>query len=539
MSGPSLIIPQIGTKQKNTNNQGLSDHQLVDATSLFFLYSRDGTINKQQLADLLKEYNIQKNGLFFSKKRFIKEQFELVDKEKKGQIDFEDFKILYHNLMNIEQLGTPKSKETSVKISPAVGIEPAESPSDKKRPRKTSFSFNPFSKGQSSTSANPNPNSNSSTLAPPSTKSSPLTSSLSTHALPTGQTSLLSTNKSTIGLPTAKSDKSDKKDQKFFFFNPNSTEVPTAVVYLINHIRETGLQVPGIFRISGSLTNVLELKKRLDVGKFPLPDLSSYDLHDICSTLKLWLRQMANPLLTFNLYEAFISATSINESEEERLECIRKVVKQLPVGHLVLLKFLVAFLVEVASHSEVNLMTENNIAIVFTPTCFRPQQETISELFGNSTNANSLFETFITNYDDIFMPREKTKKVVLKGSQAQYVCGTLSRATLRAASSSSSPPNSSGLGAATGGMPSWNDFFTAPDTSSATSDSPSLPDTSSSSSSVVVNEEEAADVGLGDLKELLGSQDAFALLKNRSTRERESFYAGTRHGPTNFEADTS
>eukprot|EP01103_Thecamoeba_quadrilineata_P014618 TRINITY_DN4399_c0_g9_i1.p1 TRINITY_DN4399_c0_g9~~TRINITY_DN4399_c0_g9_i1.p1 ORF type:complete len:548 (-),score=141.11 TRINITY_DN4399_c0_g9_i1:179-1822(-) len=374
---PTIVSPTSNSSSFQQNPKGLTSQQLVDATSLFFLYSSNGQLNQQQLVTLLKEYKINKNGIFFSKKRFIKEQFDLVDKEKTGVISFEGFKVLYHNLINIEQL-TPRHRESVKFVDSLEHTEleekdkdkEKEEKKDKKKKKKSSFT----------------------------------------------------------GFHLRHSSSAVPEKEKFVQFNSASTEIPTALYKLIDYIRQNGLDVPGIFRISGIATQIQAIKKMYDAGK--LPDLSKYDINDVAGALKLWLRQLPQPLLTFSLYEAFMAATSITESEEERLECIRRVVKRLPKGNLVVLKFLAGFLGEVANESAVNLMSASNLAIVFTPTCFRPQTEAVSIdiLFGKSTDANSLFESFITNYNQIFLPRSESHiKVQLKGQQSQYAFGTLTK----------------------------------------------------------------------------------------------------------------
>eukprot|EP01103_Thecamoeba_quadrilineata_P013867 TRINITY_DN397_c0_g1_i1.p1 TRINITY_DN397_c0_g1~~TRINITY_DN397_c0_g1_i1.p1 ORF type:complete len:285 (+),score=37.92 TRINITY_DN397_c0_g1_i1:569-1423(+) len=209
-----------------------------------------------------------------------------------------------------------------------------------------------------------------------------------------------------------------------------SSYIPIPFSEMVDHIRKYGLHVPGIFRVSGLKTKIIAIKKLYDLGK--MPDLQQYDINDVAGVLKLWLRDMPEPILPFNLYEPFMAATSVTESEEGRVECIREVVQQLGRERASLLRYLVSFLREVAANSEKNLMSPRNLAIVFTPTCFRPRnpQTSIEILFGQTTNANSLFETFITRFDSIFTKPKTTSKLKLKGSQVEFVMGTLVRATV-------------------------------------------------------------------------------------------------------------
>ncbi|KHJ47487.1 RhoGAP domain protein [Trichuris suis] len=67
---------------------------------------------------------------------------------------------------------------------------------------------------------------------------------------------------------------------------------------------------------------------------------------------------------------------------DERIQRAKEIVNSLPAENYNLLKFLVLFLGEVASHSEVNLMNASNLAIVFGPNLAWPgdQQITLRQL---------------------------------------------------------------------------------------------------------------------------------------------------------------
>ena len=55
------------------------------------------------------------------------------------------------------------------------------------------------------------------------------------------------------------------------------------------------------------------------------------DIHSISSLLKLYCRDLPDPLCTFRLYQRFLGAARVNE--EFRLGALREVVHQLPKEH--------------------------------------------------------------------------------------------------------------------------------------------------------------------------------------------------------------
>mmetsp|Transcript_40699 Transcript_40699/g.102431 ORF Transcript_40699/g.102431 Transcript_40699/m.102431 type:complete len:671 (+) Transcript_40699:126-2138(+) len=183
--------------------------------------------------------------------------------------------------------------------------------------------------------------------------------------------------------------------------DPESETIPLIVQRVIDFLVESNkLGTEGIFRVSGRHSEVLKIKADFDQGIDV--DLSAIkDVNDITGALKLYFRELPEPLLTFQLYEAFMTATAV-ENPADRLRCISEVLKRLPPGNLFVLRFLMQLLVKVAAQESHNKMGPGNLAVVFAPGLLRPERETMDMVFGKVTSANSLFETFIVDFDTLF-----------------------------------------------------------------------------------------------------------------------------------------
>ncbi|EDO48213.1 predicted protein, partial [Nematostella vectensis] len=81
--------------------------------------------------------------------------------------------------------------------------------------------------------------------------------------------------------------------------------VPYIVSSCIKEINNRGLHVKGIYRVSGVKSRVEKLCQAFENGA-ELVDLSTVPPHVIAAVLKLYLRQLPEPLLTFKLYPEFI-----------------------------------------------------------------------------------------------------------------------------------------------------------------------------------------------------------------------------------------
>uniref|UniRef100_A0A3Q2YMA6 Myosin IXA n=1 Tax=Hippocampus comes TaxID=109280 RepID=A0A3Q2YMA6_HIPCM len=145
--------------------------------------------------------------------------------------------------------------------------------------------------------------------------------------------------------------------------------VPLVVEKLINYIEMHGLYTEGIYRKSGSTNKIRELKQGLDTGNFSM-NLDDYNIHVIASVFKQWLRDLPSPLMTFELYEAFIRAMGLQD-RKEMIRGVYSVVDQLSRTHLNTLERLIFHLVRIALQEETNRMSANALAIVFAPCILR------------------------------------------------------------------------------------------------------------------------------------------------------------------------
>ncbi|XP_053094286.1 unconventional myosin-IXAa isoform X11 [Pangasianodon hypophthalmus] len=145
--------------------------------------------------------------------------------------------------------------------------------------------------------------------------------------------------------------------------------VPLVVEKLINYIEMHGLYTEGIYRKSGSANKIKELKQGLDTD-VSSTNLDDYNIHVIASVFKQWLRDLPNPLMTFELYEEFLRAMGLQDKKEV-VRGVYSVIDQLSRTHLNTLERLIFHLVRIAQQEETNRMSANALAIVFAPCILR------------------------------------------------------------------------------------------------------------------------------------------------------------------------
>ncbi|KAJ8127548.1 hypothetical protein O1611_g6089 [Lasiodiplodia mahajangana] len=156
------------------------------------------------------------------------------------------------------------------------------------------------------------------------------------------------------------------------YCGPVDVNVPLpAVVYrCIQYLDlKNAILEEGIFRLSGSNVVIKQLRERFnqegDVNI--LTDETYYDIHAVASLLKLYLRELPTTILTRDLHMQFVSVTEM-PNHREKIAALAELVQRLPLANETLLKYLIAFLIKIISHSDMNKMTVRNVGIVFSPT---------------------------------------------------------------------------------------------------------------------------------------------------------------------------
>ncbi len=143
-------------------------------------------------------------------------------------------------------------------------------------------------------------------------------------------------------------------------------KIPSVVEMCIGEVEARGLKSVGIYRISGNMATVGRLKSIFN-AEFPprIPREELVDVNTSASLLKLYFRELSDPLFPFSTYPQFMAAAR-TENYDDRLGMIKDLVQQtLPLEHYTVLEFLVRHLKKVQQESEENKMDASNLAIVF------------------------------------------------------------------------------------------------------------------------------------------------------------------------------
>lgn len=155
-------------------------------------------------------------------------------------------------------------------------------------------------------------------------------------------------------------------------------KVPIILPFLADGILALGgTKSEGIFRVPGDGDSVSELKVRIDRGYYNLDGVD--DPHILASLMKLWLRELLDPLVPEEMYNECI----MNSQDPET--CVR-IVTRLPTINRRVVLFVISFLqlfLEERTQT-VTKMTPANLALVMAPNLLRCSSDSIAVVFTNA-----------------------------------------------------------------------------------------------------------------------------------------------------------
>uniref|UniRef100_A0A3B4E3M6 Rho GTPase activating protein 12a n=1 Tax=Pygocentrus nattereri TaxID=42514 RepID=A0A3B4E3M6_PYGNA len=180
-----------------------------------------------------------------------------------------------------------------------------------------------------------------------------------------------------------------------------NTTVPHFVRMCIDHVENHGLNLDGLYRVSGNLAIIQKLRFTVNHDeKINFEDSKWEDIHVITGALKMFFRELPEPLFTHTLFNDFVAAIKIPDYKQ-KVQAVKDKVQKLPRPNHDTMQALFKHLKKVIEHGEKNRMTTQSVAIVFGPTLLRPEIETLN-MAVHMVYQNQIVELVLLEYDTMF-----------------------------------------------------------------------------------------------------------------------------------------
>jgi hypothetical protein len=190
--------------------------------------------------------------------------------------------------------------------------------------------------------------------------------------------------------------------------------IPAQIEHCLRFVEQHAYKDAGVYRVPGQHSEIERIKALLDDGEFP--DFENMEIsnknHTICGVIKLYIRELPEPLLTFEKFDDFIDAAR-NSDPQQQFEQIQALMKTLPDVNLHLLRRLIHTFRLVIENEEFNKMNANSIAISFGMNLMRMKVEDGMKLMACAQYINKLCEILIADrrfFDDTQTQADETSE---------------------------------------------------------------------------------------------------------------------------------
>ncbi|KAK1052890.1 Rho GTPase-activating protein [Friedmanniomyces endolithicus] len=185
-------------------------------------------------------------------------------------------------------------------------------------------------------------------------------------------------------------------------FDRDQSAVPSVVTQCINAVDHFGLDTTGIYRQSGTQSQVQRLISQFNHNPssidFRNPANFYHDVHIPATLLKQFFKQLPDPLFTHEAYQGFIDASKFDE-ESQRRDGLHALINELPDPNYATMRALVLHLHRVTLHESKNRMGSGNLGVCFAPSLMGTH--TGSQIADAGLQARVL-DTVLTNATAIF-----------------------------------------------------------------------------------------------------------------------------------------
>ncbi|XP_064170688.1 SH3 domain-binding protein 1-like [Anguilla rostrata] len=181
-------------------------------------------------------------------------------------------------------------------------------------------------------------------------------------------------------------------------------QIAAPIQECVRMLLQKGMKEEGLFRLAAAASVVKQLKCSLDSGNVDHSEFNS-DPHAVAGALKSYLRELPEPLMTFELYNDWFKAAGEKEVAD-KLEQLKGALSKLPTENYSNLRYLVQFLARLSEYQAVNRMSPSNIAIVLGPNLLWPRTEGMDALLdmasASSVQVVTVIEPLIQHAKSLF-----------------------------------------------------------------------------------------------------------------------------------------
>ncbi|KAL5251288.1 hypothetical protein ACHWQZ_G016846 [Mnemiopsis leidyi] len=165
-------------------------------------------------------------------------------------------------------------------------------------------------------------------------------------------------------------------------------------------LEQNGLYTLGLYRVNANQNQMKSLKNKLLINNADL-SIDGIVPATLAAMVKMFFRELPEPILTFNMYHDFMNASKIDVNSRER--ALLELVHKLPRVNFLVFERLIYHLAQVANEESSNKMNAGSLAVIFAPNLLRPAKEpsamqALEEVKHRTVVIQSIIESTIRKY---------------------------------------------------------------------------------------------------------------------------------------------
>ncbi|KAF8955159.1 hypothetical protein BGZ46_002713 [Entomortierella lignicola] len=191
-----------------------------------------------------------------------------------------------------------------------------------------------------------------------------------------------------------------------------SAGVPAIVSRCIEYLDIMGVEEVGLYRVSGSTTNVAKLKAIFEHGNdydFLQKGNEPQNPHDVATLLKLYLRELPSPIIPTDI---MLSCNGIDFSDLklQPIQRLKDTLNHLPLENYILLGTLCQHLSNLADYESCTKMNISNLGLIFCPT-LQIGSVLFKNLLGGDGSEEERRKCLLTVWADLDLKREEIENL--------------------------------------------------------------------------------------------------------------------------------
>ncbi|XP_067648604.1 ralA-binding protein 1-like isoform X1 [Eurosta solidaginis] len=165
----------------------------------------------------------------------------------------------------------------------------------------------------------------------------------------------------------------------------DGVDLPLVVRDCIDYLQDHALKSDQIYKVEPLKTRIQHFK-RLYNNRERQPETEELDMPTACALLKLFLRELPEPILTTDLVSRFEEAATVNSPQKQQEE-LKQLLEILPSCNRTLLTWILLHFYAVVQNSKHNKLTAESLAMLLSP----PMQMSHRLLVALLSQTGSLF----------------------------------------------------------------------------------------------------------------------------------------------------